>query len=82
MAVFRARLPSGAGFAGFRCAGGLGSLRADVPESPADARWGQLAGRGGAFPGPAIESHAVKPRIDLPPDNPHIADVVLRTRRR
>jgi SAM-dependent methyltransferase len=30
----------------------------------------------------AIESHAVEPRIDPPPDNPHIADVVLRARRR
>jgi SAM-dependent methyltransferase len=29
-----------------------------------------------------IESHAVEPRIDPPPDNPHIADVVLRARRR
>ena len=26
--------------------------------------------------------HAVEPRIDPPPDNPHIADVVLRARRR
>ena len=29
-----------------------------------------------------IERHAVEPRIDPPPDNPHIADVVLRARRR
>jgi SAM-dependent methyltransferase len=29
-----------------------------------------------------IELRAVKPRIDPPPDNPHIADVVLRARRR
>ena len=29
-----------------------------------------------------IELHAVGPRIDPPPDNPHIADVVLRARRR
>jgi len=29
-----------------------------------------------------IELHAVEPRIDPPPDNPHIADVVLRARRR
>jgi SAM-dependent methyltransferase len=29
-----------------------------------------------------IELHAVEPRIDAPPDNPHIADVVLRARRR
>lgn len=28
-----------------------------------------------------IERHAVEPRIDPPPDNPHIADVVLRARR-
>ena len=28
-----------------------------------------------------IELHAVKPRIDPPPDGPHIADVVLRARR-
>ena len=28
-----------------------------------------------------IEVHAVEPRIDPPPDNPHIADVVLRARR-
>jgi SAM-dependent methyltransferase len=30
----------------------------------------------------AVELHAVEPRIDPPPDNPHIADVVLRARRR
>ena len=29
-----------------------------------------------------IELHAVEPRIDPPPDNPHIADVVLLARRR
>ena len=29
-----------------------------------------------------IELHAVELRIDPPPDNPHIADVVLRARRR
>jgi len=29
-----------------------------------------------------IELHAAEPRIDPPPDNPHIADVVLRARRR
>jgi SAM-dependent methyltransferase len=29
-----------------------------------------------------IELHAVQPRIDPPPDTPHIADVVLRARRR
>ena len=29
-----------------------------------------------------IELHAVEPRIDPPPDNPHIADVVLRARHR
>ena len=29
-----------------------------------------------------IELHAVQPRIDPPPDNPHIADVVLRARHR
>ena len=29
-----------------------------------------------------IELHAVEPRIDPPPDNPHVADVVLRARRR
>jgi SAM-dependent methyltransferase len=29
-----------------------------------------------------IELHAVQPRVDPPPDNPHIADVVLRARRR
>ena len=29
-----------------------------------------------------IELRAVEPRIDPPPDNPHIADVVLRARRR
>jgi len=29
-----------------------------------------------------IERHAVEPRIDPPPDNPHIADVVLRARHR
>ena len=30
----------------------------------------------------AIELDAVEPRIDPPPDNPHIGDVVLRARRR
>jgi SAM-dependent methyltransferase len=34
---------------------------------------------GGQF---TIELHAVQPRIDPPPDTPHIADVVLRARRR
>jgi SAM-dependent methyltransferase len=34
---------------------------------------------GGQF---TVERHAVEPRIDPPPDNPHIADVVLRARRR
>ncbi len=29
-----------------------------------------------------IQLHAVEPRIDPPPDNPHIADIVLRARRR
>ena len=29
-----------------------------------------------------IELHAVERRIDPPPDNPHIADVILRARRR
>jgi SAM-dependent methyltransferase len=29
-----------------------------------------------------VEQHAVEPRIDPPPGNPHIADVVLRARRR
>ncbi|MGP8207050.1 MAG: class I SAM-dependent methyltransferase [Acidimicrobiales bacterium] len=29
-----------------------------------------------------LERHAVEPRIDPPADNPHIADVVLRARRR
>jgi hypothetical protein len=29
-----------------------------------------------------IEPQAVEPRIDPPPDTPHIADVVLRARRR
>jgi SAM-dependent methyltransferase len=29
-----------------------------------------------------VEVHAVEPRIDPPPDNQHIADVVLRARRR
>jgi SAM-dependent methyltransferase len=29
-----------------------------------------------------IELHAVEPRIDPPPDTPHIADIVLRARRR
>jgi SAM-dependent methyltransferase len=28
-----------------------------------------------------VELHAVEPRIDPPPDSPHIADVVLRARR-
>jgi SAM-dependent methyltransferase len=29
-----------------------------------------------------VELHATEPRIDPPPDNPHIADIVLRARRR
>jgi SAM-dependent methyltransferase len=29
----------------------------------------------------AVERHAVEPRIDPPPDTPHIADIVLRARR-
>jgi SAM-dependent methyltransferase len=29
-----------------------------------------------------VELHAVEPRIDPPPNNPHIADIVLRIRRR
>jgi SAM-dependent methyltransferase len=29
-----------------------------------------------------VEVNAVEPRIDPPPDNPHIADIVLRARRR
>ena len=33
----------------------------------------------GAF---TIERHAAEPRIDPPPDAPHIAEVVLRARRR
>jgi SAM-dependent methyltransferase len=30
----------------------------------------------------SVELHAVQPRLDPPPDHPHIADVVLRARRR
>lgn len=29
-----------------------------------------------------VELHGVESRIDPPPDNPHIADIVLRARRR
>ena len=29
-----------------------------------------------------VEVHAIEPRIDPPPDNPHVADVILRARRR
>jgi SAM-dependent methyltransferase len=29
-----------------------------------------------------VERHAVEPRIDPPPDSPHIADIILRARRR
>lgn len=29
-----------------------------------------------------VELHAVEPRIDPPPDTPHVADIVLRARRR
>ena len=29
-----------------------------------------------------VELHAVEPRTDPPPDHPHIADIVLRARRR
>jgi hypothetical protein len=28
-----------------------------------------------------VERHAVEPRIDPPPDTPHVADIVLRARR-
>jgi SAM-dependent methyltransferase len=34
---------------------------------------------GGDF---TVELHAVEPRLDPPPDTPHVADVVLRARRR
>ena len=30
----------------------------------------------------AVEVHAVEPRIDPPPDTPHVADIVLRARHR
>jgi SAM-dependent methyltransferase len=30
----------------------------------------------------SVELHATEPRIDPPPDNPHIADIILRARRR
>src|SRR5436190_5098183 len=30
----------------------------------------------------SIEVHAVEPRVDPPPDTPHVADIVLRARRR
>jgi len=30
----------------------------------------------------AVELHAVEPRIDPPPGTPHIADIILRARRR
>ena len=48
---------------------------------PADYFGAEDLGRllGDAF---TIELYAVEPRIDPPPDNPHIADVVLRARRR
>ncbi len=29
-----------------------------------------------------VELHAIEPRIDPPPGTPHVADVVLRARRR
>jgi hypothetical protein len=29
-----------------------------------------------------VELHVTEPRVDPPPDTPHIADVVLRARRR
>jgi hypothetical protein len=29
-----------------------------------------------------VELHAVEPRIDPPPDTPHVADIVVRARRR
>jgi SAM-dependent methyltransferase len=34
---------------------------------------------GGDF---TVERHAIEPRVDPPPDSPHIADIVLRARRR
>jgi SAM-dependent methyltransferase len=42
----------------------------------------RLLGEGVLRDGFTIELHAVEPRIDPPPGTPHIADVVLRARRR
>jgi hypothetical protein len=42
-AVLRSWRPPGSGFAGFRCAGRRGGLRADVPEPAADPRRGEPA---------------------------------------
>src|ERR1039457_7034815 len=52
-AVLGSGWAAGAGFAGFRCTGGLGCFRADVPKPAADAGRGQPAWEGGAFPGVA-----------------------------
>ena len=52
-AVLRPWWPAWAGLPGFRCTGRLGSCRADVPKSPADAGRGQPPVGGGAFPGQA-----------------------------
>src|SRR6516225_906007 len=51
VAVLRPWRPARAGFAGFRRTGGLGGLRADVPEPAADAGRGEPARRSGSFPG-------------------------------
>src|SRR6516164_3546585 len=50
-AVLAAGRASGAGFAGFGCAGQPGQGVADVPESATDPGGGQAAGRAGLLPG-------------------------------
>src|ERR1039457_5831446 len=52
-AVLRTWRAPGSGFAGFRCTGRRGGLRADVPEPAADPRRGEPARRGGFLPGAA-----------------------------
>ena len=53
VAVLRAWRPAGARLAGFWRTGGLGGLRADVPEPAADPGRGQPARPGWPFPGAA-----------------------------
>ena len=51
--VYGASESSGAGCAGFRCTGGMGGFRVEVPKSAMDPRRGESVLSGGWFPGAA-----------------------------